>query len=53
MTDFEIRYFHADGSLALVHITAQASAIDAEEQARSNLDDFAHFEVREIRPAQA
>lgn len=52
MTDFEIRYFHADGTLAFVHITAQASTTDAEEQARLNQDGYAHFEVREIRPAQ-
>jgi hypothetical protein len=51
MTDFEIRYFRADGSLALVHITAQASTTDAEEQARLNQEDFAHFEVCEIKPA--
>ena len=36
MTDFEIRYFHADGTLALVFITAQTTALEAEEQARSN-----------------
>jgi len=50
MTDFEIRYFHADGTLALVHITAQASAAAAEEQAKLNQEDFARFEVRELKP---
>jgi len=48
MPDFEIRYFHADGSLAIVHITVQANQVDAEDRARSNLDDYAHFEVRQI-----
>lgn len=53
MTDFEIRYFHADGTLALVFITAQATALEAEEHAKSNQDEFARFEVREIKPARA
>ena len=53
MTDFEIRYFHADGTLALVHITVQSSATDAEERARLNQEDFARFEVREIKPTRA
>ncbi len=53
MTDFEIRYFHADGTLAFVYITAQSTTSEAEEQARLNQDDFAHFEVREIKPAKA
>ncbi len=53
MTDFEIRYFHADGTLALVVITAQSTESEAEEQARLKQDAFAHFEVREIRPARA
>ncbi|HVU21686.1 MAG TPA: hypothetical protein VHE09_13225 [Rhizomicrobium sp.] len=53
MPDFEIRYFYADGTLAFVHITAQASSTDAEEQAKSNQETFARFEVREIKPARA
>ncbi len=53
MTDFEIRYFHADGTLAFVYITAQPTALEAEEKARLNQDGFAHFEVREIKPAKA
>jgi len=48
MPDFEIRYFHADGSLAIVHVTVQANHIEAEERAKLNLDDYAHFEVRQI-----
>jgi hypothetical protein len=52
MTDFEIRYFHADGSLALVHITSVASETDAEDQAKLNQKDFARFEVRETKTTQ-
>lgn len=53
MTDFEIRYFHADGTLAFVFITAQTTASEAEERARLNQEDYARFEVREIKPARA
>ncbi|MEI9931010.1 MAG: hypothetical protein WDM89_10780 [Rhizomicrobium sp.] len=53
MTDFEIRYFLSDGSLALVYITAQATEMDAETQAKSKLEGYAQFEVREIKPALA
>jgi hypothetical protein len=52
MTDFEIRYFHADGTLALVYMTAQTTASEAEEHALLNQDEFARFEVREIKSAQ-
>ncbi|HEX3674900.1 MAG TPA: hypothetical protein VHU87_11555 [Rhizomicrobium sp.] len=47
MPDYEIRYFHADGSLAIVHISAHASHEDARAHAKSNLGDHAHFEVRD------
>ena len=46
MPDFEIRYYHADGKLALVHMCIQMSLEDAQEFARVNQKDFARFEVR-------
>ena len=46
MPDFEIRYYHADGKLALVHMCIQVSLEDAHEFAQVNLKDFARFEVR-------
>jgi len=46
MPDFEIRYYHADGKLALVHMCIQDTLEDAHEFARLNLKDHAHFEVR-------
>lgn len=50
MPDFEIRYFHIDGSLAIVHITSRDTAVEAEEHAKHHQQDYAHFEVREIGP---
>ncbi|HEY8947318.1 MAG TPA: hypothetical protein VIM56_00385 [Rhizomicrobium sp.] len=47
MPDFEIRYYHADGKLALVHMCIQNTLADAHEFARLNLKDNAHFEVRD------
>jgi hypothetical protein len=47
MPDYEIRYFHADGSLALIHISAHASHDAARAHAKSNLGEHAHFEVRD------
>jgi hypothetical protein len=48
LADFEIRYFHADGTLAIVHITACDTRADAEERARVSQKDYSHFEVFEI-----
>jgi hypothetical protein len=48
LPDFEIRYFHADGTLAIVHITACESQDDAEQHARLHLGDNARFEVFEV-----
>jgi hypothetical protein len=45
MPDFEIRYYHADGKLALVHMCIQETLEDAEKLARLNLKDYARFEV--------
>jgi hypothetical protein len=46
MQDFEIRYFHANGTLALIQMTTQASEHDARELAQHNLGDHASFEIR-------
>jgi len=47
MPDFEIRYYHADGKLALVHMCIQATIEGAREFAQINLKDYARFEVRD------
>jgi len=52
LPDFEIRYFHADGTLAIVHITACDSPAEAEERARTQQDGHARFEIFEITPAR-
>jgi hypothetical protein len=46
MPDYEIRYFLADGSLALVHISSHASENEAREHARVHQQDFVRFEIR-------
>ncbi|MGH6872738.1 MAG: hypothetical protein ACREHE_14650 [Rhizomicrobium sp.] len=46
MPDFEIRYFHADGSLALVHVTAAPTDEDALKHARLHQQHYNRFEVR-------
>ena len=48
MPDFEIRYFHADGSLAMVRVTSRLTKADAEACARHDQETCAHFDVREI-----
>ncbi len=48
MPDFEIRYFHTDGTLGLVHITSHKTRAEAEAHALRNKDEYAHFEVHEI-----
>jgi hypothetical protein len=46
MPDFEVRYYHADGNLAVVHMCIHKTIESAKEFARINLKDYAHFEVR-------
>lgn len=46
MPDYEIRYFHADGRLAMVHVSSHDSEKEAVEHARRNQKDHARFEVR-------
>jgi hypothetical protein len=45
MTDYEIRYFHADGSLGLIRMTHQSSDEDAVSNARAEQGDFARYEI--------
>jgi len=52
LADFEIRYFRADGTLAIVHITACDSHDEAEECARTHQCDYSRFEISEITPAR-
>jgi hypothetical protein len=47
MPDYEIRYYRNDGTLAVVHVTAQPSERHAHEYARRNLGEHAHFELYE------
>ena len=51
MPDFEIRYFHAYGSLAIVHVTAAPTRAEAEQNAKSNQENYSHFEVHEMKGA--
>lgn len=53
MPDFEIRYFHADGSLALIHVTAHETRAEAENLARLNQDSHHRFEVIEMGGSRA
>jgi hypothetical protein len=46
MPDYEIRYYRADGSLALVQITVQQSERHAREYAQRNQQNHARFELR-------
>jgi len=46
--DFEIRYFHFDGSLALIHVTAHETRAQAESHAELNRHPHARFEVIEM-----
>jgi hypothetical protein len=45
MPDFEIRYFHADGKLAVIVITTQPNEAVALQQAAKNLGTHTRFEV--------
>jgi len=51
--DFEIRYFHLDGSLALIHVTAHETRAQAESQAELNRHKHARFEVIEMSPLRS
>lgn len=45
MPDYEVRYFHADGTLAVIHITVQPSERHAREYALRNQRDHARFDL--------
>ena len=49
MPDYEIRYFAADGMLALVHVTSHETHGDAETHARLNQHPHDRFEVYELK----
>ena len=46
MTDYEIRYYHADGSLGLIRMTYQLTDEDAASQALAEQGDYARYEIR-------
>lgn len=46
MPDYEIRLFHADGSLALVHMSHQESDDEAHAYAKRLLRDLSRYEIR-------
>jgi hypothetical protein len=50
--DFEIRYFHADGTLAVVHVTSHPTHAEAIEHARRHQHPHDRFEVMEVGPAR-
>jgi hypothetical protein len=49
MPDYEIRYYRADGTLALIQITVQPSERHAREHAQRHQGDHAHFDLRTLR----
>jgi hypothetical protein len=53
MPDFEIRFYHADGKLALVHMCACATVDEARIFAEKNIGEHAQFEIvdRAAQPA--
>jgi hypothetical protein len=55
MPDFEIRYYHADGKLALVHMCSHNTLAEAREFAEQNIGEHARFELidRNATPAAA
>jgi hypothetical protein len=48
LPDFEIRYFNADGTLAVVYVAHCASIEEADEHARLYQQNFARFEIVEV-----
>ncbi|HEY0106477.1 MAG TPA: hypothetical protein VGB91_10365 [Rhizomicrobium sp.] len=46
MPDYEIRLFHADGTLAVVHVSHHVSDEEARSHARRLKGDHAQFEIR-------
>jgi hypothetical protein len=46
MPDYEIRFFHADGGLAVVHMSHHHSDEEARSHARRLIGDHARYEIR-------
>jgi hypothetical protein len=46
MPDYEIRFFHADGALAVVHMSHHHSDEEALSHARRLIGDHARYEIR-------
>ncbi|MEI9991222.1 MAG: hypothetical protein WDM86_14395 [Rhizomicrobium sp.] len=46
MPDYEIRLYHSDGSLALVHVCHHDGDDAADAHARRLLHDMARYEIR-------
>ena len=46
MPDYEIRLYHADGSLALVHMSHQETDEEAHDYAKRLLTDLSRYELR-------
>ncbi len=46
MPDYEIRLFHADGTLAVVHVSHHVSDEEAHSQAHRLKGDHARYEIR-------
>ena len=53
MPDYEIRYFHANGSLALIQVTVQPSERHAREHAQRHQGDHARFDLRSLHGASS
>ena len=51
MPDFEIRYFHTDGTLAVIRMTTHGTREEAEAHARHHQQSHARFEVHEANLA--
>lgn len=52
MPDFEIRYFHPDGTLAVVHLTSHETRDAAEHHAKAHQHPHDRFEIHEIKGAR-
>ncbi len=48
MPDYEIRLYHSDGTLTLVHVCHHAGDDAAHEHARRLLNDLSRYELRRI-----
>jgi hypothetical protein len=51
MPDYEIRLYHSDGSLALVHVSHHNTDQEADAHARRITTDLARYEIRRAGPS--